>query len=417
MAVSGPSWSLGLAQYKRTTRTRVPSSIQQMVNSEKIICELLKEIYGHTYQDITRVDVCHSSSDIQGHLSDSGRLEVRVETVGGGKHHYHWFVKIMPLQHQNSDLVAKFDVFRNEIAFYSKIAPALRSFLKESGVQDEIEFDVPELLYSEEDGARAIIVLPDLIYEGYKQERDGAGRRYLSAEKAMIAVQSLARIQAAATALQRKKNIDIETVHPSLAESGAFWADSDMTSRLFMMKDVFCDFLNDSDELNADSLLHRFNKKFNSEEELQKLCQQRYTLSDDSLKCLLHGDFHFNNLLYKEEEGRCKVMIVDWQLTYCGRSAGDVSYLLLSSMDPQLREEHEDTIKKKYFNTFQDTLAMLSAGCKTVETVLEEDYQKSLPLGFFFSCGNVMQEDSSSKQSKTKFAFQLCREAAGRNLI
>lgn len=161
MAVSGtrsvaPSAWMGLTGYKRTPRTRVPSSIPQMVNSEKIICELLKEIYGHAYQDITKVDVHReASSDIKGHLSDSGRLTVNVETSDGGKHAYHWFVKIMPLNHQNND-VAKFDVFRNEIEFYSKIAPALKAFLKESNVQEEIQFDVPEILYSQEDDNRAV---------------------------------------------------------------------------------------------------------------------------------------------------------------------------------------------------------------------------------------------------------------------
>jgi len=422
MAVSGtrsvaPSaWKMGLTGYKRTPRTRVPSSIPQMVNSEKIICELLKEIYGHAYQDITKVDVHReASSDIKGHLSDSGRLTVNVETADGGKHAYHWFVKIMPLNHQNND-VAKFDVFRNEIEFYSKIAPALKAFLKESNVQEEIQFDVPEMLYSQEDDNRAIIVLPDLIHEGYKQERDENGNRYLSTEKAILAVESLAKVHATSQALQMKKNIDIERNHPSIAESGAFWANSDMTSRLMMMKEVFCDFLKESNELDAASLLERFSNEFNSEETLRRLCKQRYSLEDASIKCLQHGDFHFNNLLFKEEAGQCKVMIVDWQLTYCGRSAGDASYLLLSSMDPQLREIHEDTIKQKYFESFMDTLAKLNVGCEK-KAGLEEDYQKSLPLGFFFSCGNVMQEDKINKQQKISFAYQLCREAANKNLI
>jgi aminoglycoside/choline kinase family phosphotransferase len=51
-----------------------------------------------------------------------------------------------------------------------------------------------------------------------------------------------------------------------------------------------------------------------------------------------HGDFHFNNLLFKREaSGRIRVMIVDWQLAYSGRSTGDLSYLLMSSLSHEVR--------------------------------------------------------------------------------
>jgi len=417
--VGPPAWSTGLAGYRGSPRTRIPASIHQLVSSEKIISDLLKEIYGLASQDIASFDVIRrASSDITGHLSDSGRVMVNVKTTDGCQHSYHWFVKLMPVQDQNNNLTDNFDVFRNEIEFYSKIAPGLRAFLKESNVVEDIKVDVPEMLYSQEDDKRAIIVLPDLIHEGYKQERDDNGSRYLSREKAIIAVKSLARIQATSAALQMRTNLDIERQHPSLAESGAFWTNPDMSSRLMMMKDVFCEYLKESAGLNAALLVERFNNKFNSQEELQHLCRQRYDVGDDSIKCLQHGDFHFNNLLFKEEgQGKYSVMIVDWQLSYCGRSAGDVSYLLQSSVDPHMLEGGEKTIKKEYFDTFTDTLVMLSGRCEEVTAVLEKDYQKSLPLAFFFSCGNVMQGDKIGEQRKQEFAFQLCKEAAGRSLI
>jgi aminoglycoside/choline kinase family phosphotransferase len=50
-----------------------------------------------------------------------------------------------------------------------------------------------------------------------------------------------------------------------------------------------------------------------------------------------HGDFHFNNLLFKREAGgRIRVMIVDWQLAYSGRATGDLSYLLMSSLSHEV---------------------------------------------------------------------------------
>lgn len=425
MAVKGTraadlsSWRMGLSAYKRTPQNKVPSSIAQIINSENIVCNLLKEIYGHAYHNIEKVHVYReASSDIKGNLSENGRLRVVVKLVGGGDFVYHWFVKIMPLNHRNDEVVAKFDVFRNEIEFYSKIAPALVAFLKESNVSNEdIQFDIPELLFAQENDNRAIIVLPDLIHEGFKQARDEHGNRYLSEEKATLAVESLAKVHATSYAMQMKKQLLLDRKHPSLVDAGALWTHSDMTSRLIMMKDVFCEFLKLSNKTESSSLLNKFKTAFNSEEVLKRLCIQRCSQTPDSIMCLQHGDFHFNNLLFKEEGGQLKVKIVDWQLTYSGRSAGDISYLLMSSLDPQLKKE---TIKKKYFESFCKTLDFLDMHNEKNEitSVLDKDYENTLLLGFFFSCGNVMQEEKENNQQQNIwFSYQLCKEASRLNLI
>eukprot|EP00092_Neocalanus_flemingeri_P031044 GFUD01033724.1.p1 GENE.GFUD01033724.1~~GFUD01033724.1.p1 ORF type:complete len:436 (+),score=115.25 GFUD01033724.1:412-1719(+) len=420
------SWKIGLSAYKRAARKIIPSSIAQMVESEKIICDLLKDIYGHEYRSIEKLDVYREAcSDIKGNLSDSGRLRVMVRLVGGGDYIYHWFVKIMPLHHQNEELVAKFDVFRNEIEFYSEIAPALKTFLNESNkLNDEVQLDIPDMLFAQEDEKRAIIVLQDLVQEGFKQERDKNGNRYLSKEMATTAVESLAKVHATSYALKMKKKIFLEKNHPSLKESGLLWTHSDMTSRLTMMKEIFCDFLKQSNQIDTPSLVEQFKNTFDSEQLLKQLCQERCSPLDESILCLQQGDFHFNNLFFKEEDGKLKVKIVDWQLAYCGRSAGDISYLLTSSLDPQVRREEEGTIKQKYFESFSKTLASLDSDSTKkdasvkIKTALGKDYEKSLPLGFFFSCGNVMQEEKSNNQEqKISFAYELCKEAAGRNLI
>ena len=62
------------------------------------------------------------------------------------------------------------------------------------------------------------------------------------------------------------------------------------------------------------------------------------------------------NLLFKEEGGVLKVMTVDWQLVYTGRSTGDVSYLLLSSIHPDLRQTSEQQLKQAYFHSFNSYL-------------------------------------------------------------
>jgi len=410
----GPTaWKSGLSKYRKRLDTLIPSSLHQMVSSEKIICGLLKDIYGLTYKDIQKVDVHRQDTHdgIKGHLSDSGRIMVKVLLDDGHETTYHWFVKIQP-QHQQTG----FNVFKNEIEFYSRIAPTLKNFLKTMNVQDEVNLDIPDVLYTREDGNRAIIILPDLVNEGFHQERNENGHRFLTKRKAVLALQCLAKIQATSYAMKLLTDIDLQKLYPALKEAGTFWTDKEVISKLMMMKNVFSNHLKASEELDAPLLFDDFNAAFKSEEFLVNLCKRRY-LQANSLKCLQHGDFHFNNLLFKEDHGCLKVMIVDWQLTYLGNAAGDPSYLMLSSLDPELRKLEEQDIKRTYFDSYIKTLKIIDNKTTLDDILLEESYKDSLHLSFFFACGNVMQEESSSEEFKDNFAYTLCKEAKERGLF
>merc|ERR1712029_132656 len=99
------------------------------------------------------------------------------------------------------------------------------------------------------------------------------------------------------------------------------------------------------------------------------------------------------NLMFKEEEdGSVKVKIVDWQMTYTGSVGGDITYLLMSSIAPELYEAEEDNIKERYFEKFNSILKSFVAERKRslVEAMLEKEYNESLPLGFLFSCYNCI---------------------------
>jgi len=169
--------------------------------------------------------------------------------MGGDKDTYYWFVKVQPDNHQNADLVTQFNLFENEIEFYQNIAPELKEFVEENQPYgSQINFDIPKLIYSEIEGDRAIIILEDLVGDGYKQAKDANGDKYLSKEKAILAVESIAKIHAASYALQVKKNIDLGHEHPNLEISGHLWSNDEMASRLTAMKDYYCDILKESNQ-------------------------------------------------------------------------------------------------------------------------------------------------------------------------
>jgi len=342
---------------------RLPASLRQLQTDERLLLSLLAEICGLTSGEISSLAVrlLSPASDITGNLSDSGRIQVSVSTYAGHKTEYNWFVKIKPDRRHNSDLLDKFDVFKNEIEFYKKIAPSLRKFVQEFNLEDDLlDFDIPELIFAAEEGERAMIILEDLVAAGYGQQRDKAGNRFLSREKASVAAESIARIQAVSYAFQIRNNVDLGLSHPTLETSALLWTHSEMTSRLLAMKDVYCDLLKQSKKSDSPILLKRFLDTFDSEESLKEICKTRCRSDEqdqEGIFCLQQGDFHFNNLLFKEEEGRVQVKIVDWQLAYNGSSGGDITYLLMSSIDPTSYDA--EVIKDKYVTAFLDTFNAL----------------------------------------------------------
>jgi len=220
--------------------------------------------------------------------------------------------------------------------------------------------------------------------------------------------------------------VDLALEHPTLAESALLWTQTEMTRRLNVMKDSYCDLLRQSEELDSPTLLKRFRKTFDSESRLLELCENRCK-SPNSTFSLQHGDFHFSNLMFKKVDGKYKVMIVDWQLTYTGKPTGDLSYLLLSSLSHQTREEYEEHIKNEYFAVYKQTLDKLadlrvskfdedySMDEEYNDSIMQEEYTDSLPLSFFFSCGNIMAGEHEDRN--VQFSYDMCKEAVMKEII
>ena len=437
----------------------IPRDMAHLKN-EMVMGNLLKEIYNIDYHSEVKSMMIRERliepGDITGNLSESGRVIVELQLNNGEKLIYHWFVKILPKQHKNSELMHKFNIFENEIRFYKEIAPDLLKFLEENGVND-VAFKIPKMLFADSREESAVIILEDVGEQGYRQGRDADGERFLTKEKAHLAINAIACIHAASKLYNLHNTTKLEEKHSNL-QHNMMWEDTDFIDRLSAMKDSYCEVLKKSSEHDSSRLLQRFEKAFDSSMKLKSICAERYAPKQTNTAVYLqHGDFHFNNLLFKESsDGQMEVMIVDWQLSYVGRSTGDLSYLLLSSISPKVRHEHELMLKEDYYNSFNSYLKTFEASVmeklsqntcgisfnvvcddddnNDVTTVrvevddLEHDYQDSTPLSFFLSCGNILSSDSNTpdlsdderderEQATVNFAYSLVKDAAEMDII
>jgi len=413
---------LSLSGYGQRRKPRsVPLSIPELLGNSTMLENMIKDIYGYTADQIEAIYVQEVvGGDIKGNLSDSARMKVSVELMDGQVEEFRWFVKVRP-QNDNQALASQFNIFRNEIEFYTKILPELKEFLLKEGFDaDFASFDVPSILYAKEEGEdAAIIILDDILAQGYRHERDQHGDKFLNVEQALTAVRSIAKLHAVTVAIQEGKQVDLQQEHPTLAQSGLLWAQEEMTDRLSLMMNSYCELLKQSSELDSPTLLSRFKQSFDSEERLVEMCRKRCKSGKNKMLSLQHGDFHFNNLMYKRDQnGRYKVMIVDWQLTYAGKTTGDLSYLLMSSLSHENRQLHEESIKKEYYAVYRATLDKLAAMRHSKAILdsrnLDAEYVDSLPLSFVLSCGNIMQADA---QDQVQYSYNMCKEAYQKEII
>lgn len=70
------------------------------------------------------------------------------------------------------------------------------------------------------------------------------------------------------------------------------------------------------------------------------------TLSDH--RCLCHGDFRVDNLLFDAQHGAVAVAVLDWQSVSAAPGILDVSYFLGTSLTPEDRLVHERNLVREY---------------------------------------------------------------------
>lgn len=61
-------------------------------------------------------------------------------------------------------------------------------------------------------------------------------------------------------------------------------------------------------------------------------------------RCLTHGDFRPDNMLFNNDDPDHPIIIVDWQTAGVGNGATDIAYYLGTALSPDTRREHERTL-------------------------------------------------------------------------
>ncbi|KAL7047622.1 hypothetical protein ACKWTF_003058 [Chironomus riparius] len=231
--------------------------------------------------------------------------------------------------------------FDTELNMYLSTLPDLQRLLNQNG--ENVQF-APKLLYSSKDPV-PLLVLEDVTMNGYDNT---TGPLDLFGIKCVTS--KLAKFHAASI------YIDRDGKEVSYYKNGLF----NLKSRdgLNFMKNNMYLFV---DELKSwrgydecTDKMKNIAKKF---EELGEKVYQANP-SADGFNVLNHGDFCYNNMLFKkDDDGKvCDVLFVDYQMTKWGSPCIDLYYLLHLVASREVSENHRDEIISYYYEELVKSL-------------------------------------------------------------
>lgn len=121
-------------------------------------------------------------------------------------------------------------------------------------------------------------------------------------------------------------------------------------------------------------------KKFNSlkPDELYMKCVDLCSRKDSPTSVILQGDCWVPNFLIRDlPKNEKEVLILDFQLARCSSPVLDISFMIYSCTDEDLRSQHFDNFLKEYYDELNKSIASLGSDPEKLysrETFMKEVY-------------------------------------------
>ncbi|KAF8373603.1 hypothetical protein PRIPAC_80032 [Pristionchus pacificus] len=97
----------------------------------------------------------------------------------------------------------------------------------------------------------------------------------------------------------------------------------------------------------------RFRKLHNFAENIEQLTEHYPEFASNAPVALIHCDLWPMNMLYKEEEGKTRLLaFIDWQCVTLGNALFDIAELCTISLSPEMRRRHEKELSVKLYRRY-----------------------------------------------------------------
>ncbi|MEN9683121.1 MAG: hypothetical protein RLZZ427_872 [Pseudomonadota bacterium] len=246
-----------------------------------------------------------------GQVGDSARITLSYDRPGAGPA---TIAGKFPAADETSRQTAgAFGLYSKEVGFYREIAP-------------QLDVRVPQPLVAEvaDDGVEFI-----LLFEDLGPARGGNQLASCSAADARAAMRQAAGIHAPSWN------------HPALIATPWLLPNP---AQIDQVKALYPNAQAIFRERYADML----------EPELMQVCEELNDCGElwfgreAETKCILHGDFRLDNLLFDIKGGAEDIAVLDWQTVAIGNAMTDIGYFLGTGIGDALRREHEAELLDLY---------------------------------------------------------------------
>jgi Phosphotransferase enzyme family len=121
-------------------------------------------------------------------------------------------------------------------------------------------------------------------------------------------------------------------------------------------------------------------------------------------RCLTHGDFRPDNMLFREFDQRAPIVIVDWQTAGVGNGATDIAYYLGTALSPDMRRRHESVLVDLWLKGLDE------AGIAVEREAMWNAYRRDAVSGFIMGVLASMIV-AQTPRGDTMFV-EMCRRSA-----
>lgn len=208
---------------------------------------------------------------------------------------------------------AMMGLYRKEVGFYRQMAPLL-------------DVRVPEVIASgiADDGVEFI-----LLFEDLGPARGGNQLAGCSLADAEAAIRQAAAIHAPSWNNPAIVDSPLLQPLPGLSEQ--------IRAMYPQAHAVFAERYADALEPEFMAICHQLNE-----------ANREWFERGESDRCLVHGDFRLDNMLFDIKGGSEPIAVLDWQTAAVGNSMTDIGYFLGCGIGNELRQEHEDRLLDLY---------------------------------------------------------------------
>ncbi|KAF5292781.1 hypothetical protein FQA39_LY13826 [Lamprigera yunnana] len=321
-----------------------------MVDKVKLsITEYIKNMFGDNDETKHKIYVEFPTNCSLHYVSEAGKAVIQEQDAIGGKKNVYLWIKVAKIAECRKVLAVK-ELFARETYVYKNIFPLFEKIQKENNIKNVFE-PYPKFYESCVIDGRELILLDDMLKKNFKVCECYQTLNY---SEALILMKEVGRLHAISFALKDQhpklfngllsELTDLE-FSGAMEQTAKYVAKSMVSSCLKIL-----DF--DKDHLIYEKLISLENIFFDtlvSCTDIQKI---------EPYAVIIHGDLWSTNLMFKYNEtfSPTEVCLLDWQTTKVSSPAVDISQIMFTCLNKELRNLHIDDLLKEYYNSFSNFL-------------------------------------------------------------